>query len=628
MAFTDKSDIYVAVHENGVNQVVRQIMSQRPSLFNYGTAIFRANPELLCERIAAAPAVLARGNPLITVEDALPIIGSNGAYGLNFCVQFTKLEIDFFPGNVVTLPPELGRSLARQAFAAHAQVCGGIGCPPKDVFRDLQRERSRLEVYDPNRIAVAEREKEARGGREQPPVAKLPPLALPIGELQCFCLDLYVVGHIETAYMGGQYVLAGKVDGIEIVDIEPKGLENSIECYINALVQMVVVPKAHIAISKLTADVMNTIAVSLSPTPAPARVPNNPALEDDQVKVFIDLTAGPSTTPPSPGGGGGGSGPTRNISWAGSGPAGPGGPPHLTVAVAERGVKELFGAFRDNFKAAKSDSGNFGPFTAGYDVEIRLANGNVDLRSDNSIKLSELDIKFTKLRAWLGIDIPEICVGGGCIIPTPWGCAVSLPRICVFDKNPDIGIDLDLGGLVRSEVSVAVRPLTKYGVESTRPAGILDLTAEDMGIPNEWGVFLDPLTVDLDLFDIPDMVGDLLQNAITSAINALLPGPGWLKDLIMAILGPIVDLMRAILDIPDKIDEWLTDLLGVSLGLFDFLVTVIADYFASKSPLTMIEDPFPIAGYSGALVPIKLPLRDLAVRVSTDEMLVQGSVGV
>ena len=627
MALTDKSDIFVSVHENGVNQVVRQIMSQRPSLFNYGTAIFRANPELLCERVTAAPAALARGNPLVTVEDPLPIIGSNGAYGLNFCVQFTKLEIDFAPSNAITLPPELGRTLPRQAFAAHGQVCGAIGCPPKDIFRDMQRRASGREVFDPAQIAVTGREKERPEGRLQPPVAKLPPLALPIGELQCFCLDLYVVGHIETAIVGGQYVLAGKVDGIEIVDIAPKGLENSIECYINAVVQMVVVPKAHIAISKLTADVMNTIAVSLSPTPAPARVPNNPAVEDDQVKVFIDLSAGPSTTPPSGGGSGGGSGPTRHISWAGSGPAGPGGPPHLTVAVAERGVKESFGAFRDNFKAGKSDSGNFGPFTAGYEVEIRLANGDVDLRADNSIKLSELDIKFTKLRAFFGIDIPEICVGGGCIVPTPWGCAVRLPRLCVFDKNPDIGIDLNLGGLVRSEISLAVRPLTKYGVEATRPAGILDVTAEDMGIPNEWGVFLDPLTVDLDLFDLPDMVGDLLQNAITNAINALLPGPGWLKDLIMAILGPIVDLIRAILDIPDKIDEWLTDLLGVSLGLFDFLVTVVADYFASTSPLTMIEDPFPIAGYSGALVPIKLPVRNLAVSVNADEMLLVGSMG-
>jgi hypothetical protein len=156
---------------------------------------------------------------------------------------------------------------------------------------------------------------------------------------------------------------------------------------------------------------------------------------------------------------------------------------------------------------------------------------------------------------------------------------------------------------------------------------MLDLTAEDMGIPNEWGIFLDPVTADLDLFDIPDMVGDLLQNAITNAINALLPGPQWLKDLILAILGPIIDLIRAILDIPDKIDEWLSDLLGVSLGLFDFLITAVVDYFATSSPLAKIEDPFPIAGYSGALVPIKLPIRGLVVAVNADEMLVQGSVG-
>jgi hypothetical protein len=511
----------------------------------------------------------------------------------------------------------------------HGQVCGGIGCPPKDIFRDLRPPRRRLDRYDRERLAAAAaRDKEGRPDLDLRPLPKLPPVALPIEKLQCFCLDLYVVGHVETALQGGEYVLAGKVDGLEIVDIEPKGLENSIECYINAVVQMVVIPKARIAISALTLDLMNTVALTLAPTPAPATVANNPALEDDQVKVFVDLSAAPSTTPPAPGGGGGGApGPTRTILWSGAGPVGSGGAPHLTVAVAERGVKELFGAFRDNFSASNTNSGDFGPFTAGYEVEIRLENGEVDLRADNSIRLKELDIKFTKLRAWLGIDIPSICVGGGCVIDTPWGCAVSLPSICVFDDDPDIEVGLDLGGLVRSEVSATVKPLTKYGVEATRPAGMLDLTAEDMGIPNVWGIFLDPVTVDLDLFDIPDMVGDLLENSITSAINALLPGPGWLKDLVLAVLGPIIDLIRAVLDIGDDIDEWLSDLLGVSLGLFDFIATVIADYLAKTGALAKIEDPFPIAGYSGALVPIKLPIRDLMVRVNADEMVVQGSVG-
>ena len=37
MAFTDESDVFGSVHEDGINLVVRHLMRQRPSLFNYAT---------------------------------------------------------------------------------------------------------------------------------------------------------------------------------------------------------------------------------------------------------------------------------------------------------------------------------------------------------------------------------------------------------------------------------------------------------------------------------------------------------------------------------------------------------------------------------------------------------------
>ena len=132
MAFTDRSDIFVAVHENGINQVVRHVMRQRPSLFNYGTELVERNRKLLCSPIDAAPAVLAKGNPLISVQNALPIFGTDPLLGMNFVLQITKMEIDFAPGNVFALPPELN-PLAKQRFALHGQVCGGLGCPTEDA---------------------------------------------------------------------------------------------------------------------------------------------------------------------------------------------------------------------------------------------------------------------------------------------------------------------------------------------------------------------------------------------------------------------------------------------------------------------------------------------------------------
>lgn len=301
---------------------------------------------------------------------------------------------------------------------------------------------------------------------------------------------------------------------------------------------------------------------------------------------------------------------------------------HLTVATSEDAVTRLFEGLRDNFSVDESDSVDFGPFTAGYELAFHLEGGDVDLQNDNSLVIKELDIKWDKLRVFLGIDIPELCIGGFCIIPSPFGCILRAPRICIFDDDPDFGIDLDLGGLLTSEISLAAKPKLNYFTDPARPAGMSWLDAEDADLANKWQLFIDPEWVDIDIFDFSDIVGDLLDNAIDNAVDDLLFFlPGWAKDLIKAILGPVVDLVRAILDIGDDIDEWLSDLLGVSLGVFDLIITLVADFFAAKFPLIEIEDPFPILPYSGSLIPVKLPIEELGVNINDDELVLTATVG-
>ena len=274
MPFTANSDLYGAIHEEGINRVAVHIMRQRPSLFNYGTALVARNPELLCERIDAAPAVIDRGNPLVTIEDPLPVLGTNGAFGVNFCFQLTKAEIDFHPGNVFNLPPELSPPLAAQRFALHVRVCGGLGCPPKEIL-------DRLQPPPPSKEPLT----------HVPPPQ--PPVVLPTRQLECFCIDLYVVGHVEVTGAAGSQKLLGKVDGLEIVDIRPKGLENSVECYLNLLLRLAILPRTAIAIEKMVFDLLKLATITLSATPVSPAVPNNPAIEDDQLKVFVDFEVTP-----------------------------------------------------------------------------------------------------------------------------------------------------------------------------------------------------------------------------------------------------------------------------------------------------------------------------------------------
>ena len=56
MAFTDHSDLFAAVHENGINATIGQLMLQRPSMFNYATILFtQALRPQLCVPINTPP---------------------------------------------------------------------------------------------------------------------------------------------------------------------------------------------------------------------------------------------------------------------------------------------------------------------------------------------------------------------------------------------------------------------------------------------------------------------------------------------------------------------------------------------------------------------------------------------
>ncbi len=268
MAFTDNCDLYGAVHEDGVNRVIRHIMRQRPSMFNYATADVAGNRELWCEPVQFTSDVVHYKNPLFTVMPPIPIIGVDSPpVGLSFIVQVTRAEIDFFPGNVISLPKELKPPLPDQHFAMHITICGALGCPS---------EREIESIPDPNQSAATEK---------QPGT----PVHLR-GVLNCFCLDVYVVGHFERAMIHGQESLLGKVDGIDIVDIKPDQLEENINCYIKTAVTLVLRQKLAIPLATffISFPLFGLGTVTLSPTSNPP-VPHNPAIEDDQIKAFITM---------------------------------------------------------------------------------------------------------------------------------------------------------------------------------------------------------------------------------------------------------------------------------------------------------------------------------------------------
>lgn len=273
MALTDNCDLYAAVHEDGINRVIRHLMRQRPSLFNYATADVAQNRELWCHKIDATGDVVKFGQPLFTVMPPLPVLGSvNPLVLTGFCAQLVKAAIDFHPGKSIALPPELSPPLAPQRFSLQFTVCGGIVCP-------ADRDVDQIPVGG---APVVDDKPSLVGHREQP---KYPPVVVR-GRPQCFCLDVFVVGRFELV----NGFLVGKVEGLEIVDIKPEGLENNLECYLKLTVNVVLRQRLAIALDALALSfpLLGMGTVTLVPTPNPP-VPFNPAIEDDQLKAFVTL---------------------------------------------------------------------------------------------------------------------------------------------------------------------------------------------------------------------------------------------------------------------------------------------------------------------------------------------------
>ena len=250
MPFTDRSEIFASIHEKGINQVLRQTMRQWPSLFNYGTEFIVGNRGLLCAQPDVAIDVEQFQNPIITIVPPLALPGSAPPFALNYCFQITKLEIDFHPGNVFTLPPELG-TLGAQRLALHLQICAGLGCPDEETMRQFERlAAERLKQRAQRNKATVASVFSAAGqtvpcqtvpgysvpgstgfgqtvpgqtstgqtpGRD-PKGDPEPPTVIPVRKLICFCIDFFAVAHIESSTVNGRLVLAPKVDGFEIVD--------------------------------------------------------------------------------------------------------------------------------------------------------------------------------------------------------------------------------------------------------------------------------------------------------------------------------------------------------------------------------------------------------------------------
>lgn len=273
MGFTEHCDLYGAVGEAGVNRVIEGIMLQRPSLFNYATEDIAHNPKLWCAQIPHTPDVTNFKNPLFTIVSRLPVLGaSSPPVSLGFCAQLTRAEIDFFPENTIALPPALDPPLPEQRFSLLLRLCGAIECPSQETIERVPA-GGQLSGQDSAVYIPPAKEIELQG------------------RLNCFCLDVVAIGQVEHVSIAGKPSLLTQVERMDVTEVGPEGLEANIVCYLKTTVNVVLRERLTIAIETLMLSfpLFELGKVTLSPTPDPP-IPNNPAIEEDQLKAFMTMT--------------------------------------------------------------------------------------------------------------------------------------------------------------------------------------------------------------------------------------------------------------------------------------------------------------------------------------------------
>jgi hypothetical protein len=250
MPYTQNCSIFAAVGEAGINTVIQDLMAQRPALFNYGTSYFNPPTVPMCNPIPAVGDVTKYHNPPFTLIQ-VPTLGPLPSNSLDICAQITTLKIDFSPFNTVTLPAGMAADVQPQQFALEATLSVGLLCANPSP-----------------------------------------------AHLDCFSLTFYAIGQVGITGNTSSQVLSAKVDDVEMTGINPQGLQDSINCIVMDLINHQILPNLTFAIQTVVLNLSNllnttspsaTVSIYAIPQLAGSAIPNNPALQTDQIQIFVEV---------------------------------------------------------------------------------------------------------------------------------------------------------------------------------------------------------------------------------------------------------------------------------------------------------------------------------------------------
>lgn len=607
MTFTNNSDFYIAIHENGINRIINRAMLYVPSTFNFGSSYISAHPQMACNTVNADPSVTASGDPLISViypqfpsNFKIPLMNTFATIYLQqpyFIAQLSELQVDFNPGNVITLPETLP-SLPSQQLALHARVSIGLSCPPREE-----------------------------------------------GKLDCFSLDLFAelaLKNSSTAQFLNMHLTA-----LDVVGIEPPGLRDILDCYLIYIVNRALsfgsnLANSFVSTPRAIPNMYGIVNIQMSPV----AIPNNPAVEDHQLKLFMNFVnlklneiIGPSGSSSL----GSNLAPATSHSARNRQETGPG---DLTLAISQATFSKILSAMLNGGITLDLEHSRYGnsPLYIDYQVSASLRNGTISLKNDGKIQIIDLLVSWDRLKFTINIDLPKISIPGfkipAVVIPgqeiqipldgkiktpdiilTP---EMDFPGIELFGNNPDISIPIDLSGDFVSQVSLGLEPAVFYGTGDPRIPNC----------PNRWQLYVIP---QLPIFTLPVELSVSLTSKIEGEIDLFFKNISFgLPDIMIqktkdALSNLLPASTKLILSDPAKFVESIIDMIENDLGITSQLDKFLYDYLANQAPIFELQDPY----YVSVADPkthrpandIPIPITYLRVSVNSSEMILEGDIG-
>ena len=277
----------------------------------------------------------------------------------------------------------------------------------------------------------------------------------------------------------------------------------------------------------------------------------------------------------------------------------------LLAAIDESVVNKMFEKIKEDFKQVVNVDKSSGRYRIFGRITFDVPRGDILFvpGSSSFVRIDELDIR-TDIDLTMQITLPEIALPSVCI-PIPCNGEVCTPKIVLIPST-------------RINIPLILPPITS------------EISADGMIVPEldspagKWllKLQLNPLTVDLDLVDIADTMGDLFESAARNILGNLF-GP--VGDIIYSIIGdPIEWLIRTVLDITDDITEWfmrfLSDTLGLHGILADFLVKITGKIVVSEidENMEILQDEY------SSSTPMTIRVADIVLDVNADHELMLG----